>query len=49
MARIFLFLSPRSISLFEKSQISFRNLFLNYFKSLDLNLNIQNNFEKFQI
>jgi hypothetical protein len=33
MARIFLFLSPRLVSLFKKIQIWFWNLFLNHFKS----------------
>jgi hypothetical protein len=34
MACIFFFLSPRSISLFEKIYFLLRNLFLNLFKSL---------------
>jgi hypothetical protein len=53
MAFIFLFLSPRSIPLFEKIRISFGNIFPNQFKilrlNLGLNLHIQTNFEKFQI
>jgi hypothetical protein len=34
MACIFLFLSPRSILIFEKIYILLRNLFLNQFRSL---------------
>jgi hypothetical protein len=54
MACIFLFLRPRSISIFQNILIPLRNLFLNQlrslpFKNLALNLSIQINFWEFQI
>jgi hypothetical protein len=54
MARIFLFLCPRSILIFENILIPLQNLYLNQFRSLSfknlgLKLSIQINYQKFQI